>query len=215
MKTSFKITFGPKSAIVNFLKEDKEGRLPWKYANDSLVLEFDVDPNSELKPWSAWFLDDLIDQRSPYFAESTLSNISFCLRHDSEIPRKQRLLLAAALDRVSEGELGDNVNCVKFLYGPQKRRGKPERDPLQKFLIYHLVEYSYAAYGRYSSSQSKGVGAYEVAQRLLEFEHIYQDESELKRVRDQVHKKMSKDLDYALQFVHYLLQKGYKVNQIL
>lgn len=215
MKTSFRITFDSKSAIVNFLKEDKKGRLPWKCANDSLVLEFDIDPDSELKPWSAWFLDDLIDQRSPYFANSTLSNLSFCLRHGSEIPRKQRLLLAAALDRVSEGNLGDNVNCVKFLYGPQKKPGKPERDTLEKFHIYHLIEFSYAGHGRYRSSQSKGVGAYEVAQRLLEFEHIYLDESELKRVRNQVRDKMSEDLNYTLQFVHYLIQKGHKVNQVL
>ena len=212
---SLKLTFGPKSALVRFLKKDKDDRLPWKPVDDSVVLEFSDDPNSVLKPWSANFLAGLIEHRSPYFAESTLSNISFALSHDLKIPRKQKLLLADALDRVRAGELSEGISCVKFLYGPQEKQGRPEKEILEKFLIYQLIESSYSAIGRLSSSNDGKVGAYEITKHLLESEKIFMDEDALKGIRDQVRKKTSNDLNYMLQFVHFLVSKGYRANQIM
>jgi len=205
---SIKITFGPTSAIAKALKDGKRGRYPWKHMGDNVVLEFMDDPNTIHNPMSASLFEGLVQLRSPSFAEGVLENMSFALRHDIEIPRKHSLLLADALDRVR-----DEDNAVHFLYGPQPRRGRPDKDIKTKFLIYQLIESGHTAHGRLSSSRH-GVGAYEVTQELLRQMGVWLEISELRRIRRQVHTKASSNIEYMLMLVSFLEGRGYKVRQV-
>lgn len=214
--TTLRLEFGPKSAIVDALKNDKLGQLPWKLHSERITFEFTYQDGSTANPKTRYLREGLRNHRSPSAAKITLSNLSFALKHDLKIPRDSALSLARALDRIIEKDRdrqSEQITCVSFLYGKQERVGAPDKDLMEKFEIFSLVEQLNVSLGKLSSSRKTGVGAYEMTSELLSSKRVYMDIDQVKSIRQQVRSKATKDLDFMFLLFHYLLDQGFKMKQ--